>query len=53
MPGEGHLIKTLRVHPDHLALESSNAAYKPIIVTEGSTMVIQGVVVGRLGPLRK
>ncbi len=53
IPGDGHLIKTLRVYQDHLALESSNVAYKPIIITEGSTIVIQGVVVGRLGPLRK
>lgn len=53
IPGDGHLVKTLRVHQDHLALESSNVAYKPIIITEGSSIVIQGVVVGRLGPLRK
>jgi phage repressor protein C with HTH and peptisase S24 domain len=53
IPGDGHLIKTLRVYQDHLALESSNVAYKPIIITEGSAIVIQGVVVGRLGPLRK
>ena len=46
----GQVVKRLRVHgSDGITLESANPEFKPIVVTDSSSLVIHGVVRGRAG----
>lgn len=51
IPGEGQVVKRLRIFRDRLVLESAHPDFKPIIFFDPSELVIQGVVKGRSGPL--
>lgn len=51
LPGEGQVVKRLRIYSDRVVLESAHPDFKPIVITEPGSMVIQGVVKGRAGPI--
>ena len=49
--GHGQVVKRLRIYPDRVILESENPDYDNIIVSDPMELRIQGVVIGRCGPL--
>ena len=51
IPGEGQVVKRLRIFRDRLVLESAHPDFKPIVFFDPTELVIQGVVKGRSGPL--
>ena len=51
LPGEGQVVKRLRVFPNKIVLESAHPDFKAIDIEDPSSLVIQGVVRGRSGPI--
>ena len=51
LPGEGQVVKRLRVLPNKIVLESAHPDFKAIDIEDPSSLVIQGVVRGRSGPI--
>lgn len=51
LPGEGHVVKKLRITSAGVVLASANPDFADIVVKDPSSLRIQGVVVGRAGTL--